>query len=292
MLYIISLSTNSLPVQQHVKVLYKESPFIQVIKVNHIMLKKFFSLPDINLLDIKNFNREALIYKVLPHLLMEIIAKYFRIQVEGIEKIPKKGRFLMTPNHSGYSGFDALVLTHEIAKRTQRVPRVLTHHLWFLTKTTSVPAEKLGFIEATTDNGLKYLEREQLVVLFPEGEHGNFKPSSEAYRLQEFKRGFIRMALKTQSPIIPTLVIGAEETHINLRKLNFSKYLYGLVLPLPLNIIPLPIKWKIKIFDPLYLPYGPDAADNTELVHELANDIREQMQQALNKELKERKSVF
>lgn len=169
---------------------------------------------------------------------------------------------------------------------------MLTHHLWFLTKTTAVPAEKLGFIEASTKNGLKYLEKDQLVVLFPEGENGNFKPTSKAYKLQEFKRGFVRMALKTQSPVIPSLVIGAEETHINLRKLRFSKYLYGLVLPLPLNILPLPVKWKIKIFDPIELPYGPEAADDKELVHEICNDIQEQMQEALNNELKKRKSLF
>jgi len=102
---------------------------------------------------------------------------------------------------------------------------VLTHHLWFLTKTTAIPANKLGFIEATSENGLKALKKNQLVVLFPEGEYGNFKPSSKAYQLQEFKRGFIRMALATNSPIIPTLILGAEETHVNLSRLKLTKFL-------------------------------------------------------------------
>ena len=63
-----------------------------------------------------------------------------------------------------------------------------------------------------------------MIILFPEGEKGNFKPSRKSYELQEFKRGFVRMALETQSPIIPTLVIGAEETHINLSQLKLPKY--------------------------------------------------------------------
>ena len=54
---------------------------------------------------------------------------------------------------------------------------------------------------------------------------GNFKASSNRYHLQEFKRGFIRMALLTKAPIIPTLIIGAEETHINLKQLKLAKYI-------------------------------------------------------------------
>jgi 1-acyl-sn-glycerol-3-phosphate acyltransferase len=223
---------------------------------------------------------------------MEILAKYLRLEVEGADKIPKTGRVLISPNHSGYSGFDAVVLAHIINKAAGRIPRVLTHHLWFMTKTTSIPAHKMGFVEATTKNGLNYLEKSQVVVLFPEGEHGNFKPSSIRYRLQEFRRGFIRMAIATQSPIIPTLILGAEETHINLKQLKFTRFLRGTVLPLPLNVIPLPAKWKIIFMDPIHLPYPKSAVDNTELIHEICSEIREKMQERLAKELSSRDSIF
>ena len=98
--------------------------------------------------------------------------------------------------------------------------------------------QKMGFVEASKANGLNALKKKKLVALFPEGEYGNFKPTTKRYHLQEFKRGFIRLALETQAPIIPTLILGAEETHINLAQLKFTKYLRGMVLPLPLNIIP------------------------------------------------------
>ena len=163
------------------------------------------------------------------------------------------------------------------------------HHLWFLTKTTSIPAQKLGFIEATTENGLKALRKNQLLVLFPEGEYGNFKPSSKAYQLQEFKRGFVRMALETNSPIIPTLVIGAEEAHVNLARLKLTKFLRGVIIPLPLNLIPLPSKWKIIFMKPILLPYKKDAVSDSELMREIADDIRDKMQDRLNKELRKRK---
>lgn len=246
--------------------------------------QKVFGLADLD--------PETLAYKVLPHFVGEIARKYFRLEVEGLENIPKRGPVLITPNHSGYSGFDALLLAHEIYKSTGRISRVMTHHLWFMFKATSVPAEKMGFIEASTANAIAQLKKNNAVILFPEGEYGNFKPSSERYHLQEFKRGFVRMAIQRQCPIVPTLIIGAEETHINLAQLKFSKYLRGVVLPLPLNIVPLPAKWKFVFLPPIELPYRPSAADDRDLVGEIAGEIRETMQRALTEELAKRKSIF
>jgi len=235
---------------------------------------------------------DKLVYKELPNFFLEIMRKYFRLQVEGAEHLPKRGAGIVAPNHSGVSGLDAMILMHEIKRLTGRYPRVMTHHLWFLTKTLSIPANKLGFIEASTHNGLSELNKKRLLVLFPEGEFGNFKPSSEAYQLQEFKRGFVRMAIKTESPIIPTMIIGAEETHINISQFKLTKLLRGVVLPLPLNIIPLPSKWKIKFLKPLYLPYKPSAIDNSELMHEIAEDIRDTIQEQIHRELGKRKDVY
>jgi 1-acyl-sn-glycerol-3-phosphate acyltransferase len=232
------------------------------------------------------------LYKAAPRFIMEIMRKYFRLQVDGLEHIPRHGRGIIAPNHSGYSGFDAMILAYEIFKNTKRVPKVLTHHLWFLTKTTAIPAKKLGFIEATMQNGLTSLEKNQLIILFPEGEHGNFKPTSDAYQLQEFRRGFVRMAIQTGAPIIPTMIVGAEETHINLKQIKFASLLRGVVLPLPLNVIPLPAKWHIKFLEPIELPYKPSAANDRALVREVAEEIREQIQECILNEMRERKSVF
>lgn len=256
-------------------------------------MRKLFQIKTEDILSqLLGSNRDTVLYKILPHFFLELMKTYFRVQVEGAENLPKRGRSLIIPNHSGVSGFDAMVLHHEITRACGRYPRVLTHHLWFLTKTTSIPAQRLGFIEASMDNGMRCLNKNQLVVLFPEGEYGNFKPSSKAYELQDFKRGFVRMALATGSPIVPTLVIGAEETHVNLSRLKMTKFLRGVILPLPLNVLPLPSKWKIVFMEPVKFPYDSNAASDRELVKELAEELQEKMQERLNKELAKRDSVF
>lgn len=230
----------------------------------------------------------SLLFRILPQFLGEILRKYFRVEVEGLENIPLRGPVIIAPNHSGFSGFDAIVLNHVLLKDLKRPPRILMHHLWFLTTTTSIPAHKLGFVEATYENGLQNLRKKHMIVLFPEGEHGNFKPSTKMYQLQEFKRGFIRMAIETQATIVPTLIIGAEEANINLKTLKLTRFLRGPILPLPLNVIPLPVKWKIKFLPPVKLPFEPIKVRDRTLVCELAEEIQEQMQAELLKEVKKR----
>lgn len=255
-------------------------------------MKNFFEKSKDKLFNVKELPADTLLYRVMPKLVMEMLRKYVRLEVEGIENVPKRGRALIAPNHSGFAGMDAFIIGWEIFNSTKRIPRVMTHHLWFVTPQTAIPAQKLGFFEATTANATKFLKKNNLVVLFPEGEQGNFKPTAKKYQLQEFKRGFVRIALQTQSPIVPAIVIGAEETHINLRRLRFTKFLRGVVLPLPLNVIPLPVKWKVIFLEPIMLPYKPEAANNSELVHEITSEIREKIQVAINKELDRRNFIF
>jgi 1-acyl-sn-glycerol-3-phosphate acyltransferase len=245
----------------------------------------FFKKPKEKIFNLRELDRDTLIYRVLPKLLMEIIRKYFRVEVEGLENVPKRGAAIIIPNHSGFAGFDALLIAHILNNDLKRIPRVLTHHFWFLSKSTAIPAQKMGFTEASVENGVSALKRNNLVVIFPEGESGNFKPTSQMYQLQEFKRGFVRMALTTQAPIIPTLVIGAEESNINLMSLKFTKFLKGTVIPIPLNVIPLPVKWKVKFLPPIYLPYAEKSLDDRELLKEISEDIQEKMQDELREEV-------
>jgi 1-acyl-sn-glycerol-3-phosphate acyltransferase len=94
----------------------------------------FFKKSQAKIFNLKDLDRDTLLYRVLPHFLMEIMRKYFRLEVEGIEYIPKRGAAIVAPNHSGFSGFDALILAHTINTEARRIPRVLTHPFWFLTR--------------------------------------------------------------------------------------------------------------------------------------------------------------
>ncbi len=230
--------------------------------------------------------------KLVSKVVLQGLRKYFRLQVVGAEHIPPKGPAIIAPNHSGFAGLDALLMADSIAENSQRIPRVLTHKFWFANSLSKEVAESFGFIEANVPNGLSALKKNNVVVIFPEGEAGNFKPSSHMYQLQEFRSGLVRMALTSQAPIVPSLVVGAEESQINLAQLRLPVGLKSFLLPLPLTLLPLPAKWTIHFFPPVELPYPPEAAENPELVRELSEDLHDQMQSLLNKVVQKRGGVF
>jgi len=235
---------------------------------------------------------EELAYKVLPLFLLDIIQRYLRVTVEGIENVPAKGPAIVIANHSGFMGFDALMISHQIFKKKKRVPRIITHKLWFLVPDISVVAKKLGLVPATFENGLAYLKRKEMLILFPEGEEGNFKPTRFRYRLRPFRRGFVRLALKTGAPIIPSIVIGAEETNITLSQIRWAKQLFGIIIPVPLNVVPLPAKWYIQYLPPIHLEKNVKKSQDMEYVTKLSRKIRRDLQAQMNEALRSRKRIF
>ena len=235
---------------------------------------------------------DELAYDVLPRFLLEIITRYLRVTVKGTSHIPRKGPYILIANHSGYMGFDALMLAHQVHLKKKVIPHIIAHKLWFLSPKISVQAERFGLVPATYANGLEILERKEPLLLFPEGEEGNFKPTRKRYHLRRFRRGFIRLALETGAPIIPSVVIGAEETHLTLSQIRWAKDLIGTVIPIPLNVIPLPAKWQICFLPPIQIEKDLEKARDKEYVTALSRKIRLHLQRAINAELKKRRTVF
>jgi 1-acyl-sn-glycerol-3-phosphate acyltransferase len=255
-------------------------------------MKAFFGKAVSKALNATGLSKEDVAYKVLPHFFLEIFTKYLRVTSEGEEHLPRKGPVIYIANHSGFMGFDALMIGHQVYLNSKRVPRIIAHKLWFLRPEISVHAKKLGLIPATLSNGLKILKKSQGLILFPEGEEGNFKPTKYRYRLRRFRRGFVRLALETGAPIVPVVVIGAEETNITLSQIRWAKELLGIIIPVPLNVIPLPAKWHIKFLEPIYLKKDPEKANDMEYVTKLSRQIRIKLQRELHAQLKKRERIF
>ncbi len=231
----------------------------------------------------------------LSRMLKFLKKRYFRVTIEGIEHLPKTGhKGLVCPNHSGYAGTDAVLLADLILEHTGRRPRILAHRAFFdFSEKLKAVSESFGLQKASIENGIQVQNRKHLLILFPEGERGNFKPTTKRYHLQEFKTGFLRIAIESGAPIIPCVIIGAEESHLNLGNLDLSKYLKGIRVPLPLMLIPLPAKWKIKFLPPIDTSFfDQEILKDPEKLKKLAQKIRRQLQHAIHEELKTRKYVF
>jgi len=239
----------------------------------------------------KLLSKEDLAYKILPQLTLEIIRRYLRVESHGTDYIPKKGPAIIICNHSGYAGFDVMMLTNEIRRKRKRTAHAVAHKLWFMGKQIKV-ANKMGFIPADYKSCLKALKQGHILLLFPEGERGNFKPTHRRYHMQTFKHGFVRLAMETGAPIIPAHVIGAEETHLNLSQIKLTKHIFGIITPIPLNVIPLPVKWSIKFNPAKEIPFGPEHVSDEKLLREIAASYRRKVQRNINSDLRHREFVF
>lgn len=233
--------------------------------------------------------------KSFARLWLLLLENYFRIEVEGLENIPKKGGALITPNHSGFAGADATLLAFLIKRKTRRQPRLMAHRAFFdFSDTLKDLSQSFGLRKAGFQEGVSILKENHLMVLFPEGEAGNFKASYKRYRLEKFHTGFIRMALTADVPIVPCAVVGSEESFFNLGSIDLSKWFKNIRIPIPLNLIPLPAKWKIVFYPPVYPgEIGTKSIlRDKEILEDAAQYFQKNLQSELKKLSKNRKYIY
>lgn len=230
---------------------------------------------------------------------------YWRVETTGMAHIPDYGRALIVANHSGQLPFDGAMIGTAVMNEhpAQRLVRNL-YAAWFPTLPFfSALFEKMGQALATEENGIRLLEQEELVGVYPEGYKGVSKLFKDRYKLARFGRGgFVRMALATGAPMIPTAVVGAEEIYISLKKSEtIAKLIRWPYFPISprfpwlglLGTIPYPTKWFIDFGEPIPTDaYPPDAAENMMLISQLTDQVRNIIQEMLNQRLAQRSSVF
>jgi len=146
------------------------------------------------------------------------------------------------------------------------------------------------------ENARRLLEREELLLVFPEGMRGISKPFRDRYQLQEFGSGFMRLAIATGTPIVPVGVVGAEEQYVSFGSLSWAARTFGLpVFPLvpqlvvPGGALPLPTKYRIFFGEPMSFAGDPDDAP---AVSEKVYLVKQAIQHILRRGLAQRRGVF
>jgi 1-acyl-sn-glycerol-3-phosphate acyltransferase len=234
-----------------------------------------------------------------------LYTRYFRIDTSGAANVPNEGRCLIVSNHSGTFPYDGAMLKTAIrhAHPTGREMRWLAEDFIFYLPFVGAFMNRIGAVRACQENAERLLKQERLVTVFPEGIKGIGKLYRERYKLQRFGRGgFIRLCLRTDTPIIPCAVIGAEESAPMLFRLEYLANLLGVpYLPVtptfpalgPLGLVPAPTKWRIELGEPIRFDgYGPEAADDSLLVGRLTEKVRTTIQTMLDRGLSDRQSVW
>lgn len=226
--------------------------------------------------------------------LLWLYKHYFRVQTTGLEKVPD-GRVLLVSNHSGQIPIDGAMIGVALLTAAER-PRAVRSMVekWVPTLPyVSTFMARCGQVVGTPENCLRLLHNDEPILVFPEGIRGLNKLFRQRYQLASFGQGFMRLALASNSPIVPVAVIGAEEqapAFFNLEPV--AKLLKMPALPITPTVVPIPLPSRYHIYfgDPMRFTGRPDD-DDTELEWKV-KQVRASIQSMINEGLKERKHVY
>jgi 1-acyl-sn-glycerol-3-phosphate acyltransferase len=221
------------------------------------------------------------IRETLPRLWLAA-SLYFRGEVRGLGNIPEEGPVLLVGNHSGGNltpDTHVFTLAFSAYFGVERRFYQLAHNL-----VLSMPGlgmlRKYGTVAASPDNARKALASGAALLVYPGGDYEVHRPIWEANKVDfDGRKGFIRLALEHDVPMVPVVSIGGQETSLFLSRgehlaklLQLDKLFRLKVLPISLAIPwglnvgdmmghwPLPSKLTIEALPPIHLraEFGDD----------------------------------
>ena len=195
----------------------------------------------------------------LPGLWM-LASLYFRAEVRGLQHIPEDGPVLLVGNHSGGNvtpDTHVFTLAFTTYFGVERRFHQLAHNL-----VLSLPGlgilRKYGTVAANPANAERALREGAALLVYPGGDYEVHRPSWESARV-DFggRRGFIRLAMEHEVPLVPVVSIGGQETALFVSRGERLARVLGLDRMFRLKVLPISIAlpWGLNVGDMLgHLP--------------------------------------
>ena len=217
--------------------------------------------------------------------------KYFRVTVSGLENIPKNGRVLVIPNHSGQLPLDGVMIGYAMATNPSgpRAPRAMIERFFPTVPWLGNVLNGLGAVIGDPANCVKMLENDEAIIVFPEGVRGSGKLYKQRYQLQRFGNGFMHLAMQHRTPIIPCGVVGCEETMPAIANIKPLAKLLGIPYAPVAPLLPLPARVHLNFGEPMWFEGN---LDNEDEVTARVETVKSEIRKLIDKGLSERSSVY
>ena len=217
---------------------------------------------------------------------------YHRAEVRGMENIPEDGPVLLVGNHSGGTLIaDTFVFSAAFYDRfgPARDFHQLAHDMVFRIPGLRALLPPWGTVPANPENMKRALDLGAALLVYPGGDWETYRPSWESATIDfAGRKGFARLALEHDVPVVPVVSIGGQETALFLgqgrglsRALQLDRLLRikvfpavlgpplgGTILDLPIRF-PLPSKITISVGQPIDLRDRLGSRANPEEAYEL-----------------------
>lgn len=227
--------------------------------------------------------------------------QYFRAEVNDIDRVPNEGRVMLIANHSGQIAIDGMILGSAMLfdHKPPRMVRSMVEHWVPTIPFVSTFMARAGQVVGTRENARLLLDRGGCLVAFPEGVRGISKTYDRAYQLEEFGLGFMRLALETNTPIVPVGIVGGEEQMPSVYNLKGVADMLGIpsfpITPTmlmfgPLGALPLPVKYHLYFGEPMKFEGKFD--DEDKVIRAKVDVVKDAISGLLQRGLQEREGVF
>lgn len=176
--------------------------------------------------------------------------RYFSIEVHGRENIPERGRGMLVGNHSGGVALDGAMVLADVffGCEPPRLAQGMAERFINRMPFASIWTSRTGQFTGVPEHAVRLLEDERLLMVFPEGARGTAKLYPDRNSLVDFGTGFMRLALRTRSPIVPIGFVGGGEAIPTIANLYTLGRLVGVpYIPITPWILPLPRPVKLEI---------------------------------------------
>ncbi len=241
-----------------------------------------------------------------------LMDSYFRMEIGGWENLPQQASLLIGGHSGGPLTMDAWTTIYAWWRHfgDSRPLHGTAHEVLMKTPGLGRYFRRGGVINPTRENIEAAFARGHDVILWPGGEVDAFRSWSKRDQVVLGDRmGFIRMAIRTNTPIVPVATIGGHDTLFVLSEgrwlaklLKLKKYLRSDVAPLtlsfpfgialhvtPLQHIPLPAKIRTEFLAPVYFDNNPALADDPDYVHQKYHEVEARIQAGMDMLAKRRK---
>src|SRR3954454_21221683 len=203
---------------------------------------------------------------------------WFRGEVRNLGNIPEEGAVLMVGNHSGGNmtpDTHVLTLAFSTYFGVERPFYQLAPNLVVASPIGQL-LRKYGTVPASHENAEKALRQGAAVLVYPGGDWEVHRASWDGYKV-DFggRKGFLRLALNNDVPIVPVVSAGGQEAALFLGRGNRLASVLGLDRLFRLKVLPISLAppWGLNVGD--FLGHLPLPAKITVEVLP-AIDLREQ----------------
>ncbi|WP_336366646.1 lysophospholipid acyltransferase family protein [Marinobacter sp. C2H3] len=235
------------------------------------------------------YNNEAIKYGFA--LTRQLYEHYFRVQADGVERVPAEGPVLIIANHSGQLPIDGLLIGYALASRAERprIPRAMIERFFPTVPWLGNLLNEFGAVLGDPVNCAKMLANNEAVIVFPEGVRGSGKLYRDRYQLKRFGNGFMHLAMKYKATIVPVGVVGCEETIPAIANIKPLAKMLGLpYVPVALPAV-LPARVHLNFGEPMTFD---DAEVPEEEVTRRVETVKAEISRLIDKGLSERKRIF